>query len=316
MEIIFTAAYVLLIWLIYFRFKFLKFTLCAAVIYCAIYAAAIMADIILLGQVTPFSSEASVDSVVLQLQPQWSGYLGKIYIDSNTPIKKGSPILSMDASQWTSRLKKHKAQLPKAVKRYEEALRLTPSGAMAKQDLVFRKSNLDELKEQISLAEYNLRHTVTYAPTNGYIPVLSLRPGMFLGLLNKNSIPFICTDKMWILAKLKQQSVRYVRPGDPVEIALEMYPGIILNGKVVDMVWAQGDVQFFATSKMLKTSEFNPSNQFFVKIKVNETENYPIKYGASGKVVIYTKKSIDLSDVIRQIEIRCESLLNFVYNPF
>ena len=222
----------------------------------------------------------------------------------------------MDASQWTSRLKKHKAQLPKAVKRYEEALRLTPSGAMAKQDLVFRKSNLDELKEQISLAEYNLRHTVTYAPTNGYIPVLSLRPGMFLGLLNKNSIPFICTDKMWILAKLKQQSVRYVRPGDPVEIALEMYPGIILNGKVVDMVWAQGDVQFFATSKMLKTSEFNPSNQFFVKIKVNETENYPIKYGASGKVVIYTKKSIDLSDVIRQIEIRCESLLNFVYNPF
>ena len=316
MEIIFTAAYVPLIWLIYFRFKFLKFTLCAAVIYCAIYAAAIMADIILLGQVTPFSSEASVDSVVLQLQPQWSGYLGKIYIDSNTPIKKGSPILSMDASQWTSRLKKHKAQLPKAVKRYEEALRLTPSGAMAKQDLVFRKSNLDELKEQISLAEYNLRHTVTYAPTNGYIPVLSLRPGMFLGLLNKNSIPFICTDKMWILAKLKQQSVRYVRPGDPVEIALEMYPGIILNGKVVDMVWAQGDVQFFATSKMLKTSEFNPSNQFFVKIKVNETENYPIKYGASGKVVIYTKKSIDLSDVIRQIEIRCESLLNFVYNPF
>jgi multidrug resistance efflux pump len=316
MEILFTAAYVFLIWLIYFRHKLLKFTLTAGVLYCAIYAAAVLADVILLGQVTPYSSEASVDSVVLQLQPQWSGYIGKIYAESNSEIKKGVPILSMDASQWNARLKKNKAQLPKAIKRYEEALKLTPTGAMAKQDLIFRKSNLDELNEKISMAEYNLRHTITYAPTNGYIPILALRTGMFLGMLNKNSIPFICTDDMWIVAKLKQQSVRYVKPGDPVEIALDMYPGTILNGEVIDMVWAQGDVQLFAASKILKTSEFHPSDQFFVKIKVNKNKNYPIKYGASGKVVIYTNRSIDLSDAIRHIEIRCESLLNYVYNPF
>ncbi|MCP4178517.1 MAG: biotin/lipoyl-binding protein [bacterium] len=316
MEILFTAAYVFLIWLIYFRHKVLKFTLTAAVIYCAIYAAAVLADVILLGQVTPYSSEASVNSSVLQLQPQWSGYLKKIYVESNADIKKGAPILSMDASQWEARLKKHKAMLPKAIQRYNEAVRLTPSGAMAKENLIFRKSNLDELKEKIRLAEYNLQHTITYAPTNGYIPILSLRPGMFLGLLNKNSIPYICTDNMWMVAKLQQQSVKYVKPGDPVEIALDMYPGVILNGEVIDMVWAQGDIQLFATSKMLKTSDFNPSNQFFVKIKVNETKDHPIKYGASGKIVIYTKKSIDLSNVIRQIEIRCDSLLNYVYNPF
>ena len=222
----------------------------------------------------------------------------------------------MDTNKWENKLKKNKAELANATQRYQVAVKLTPSGAMRQEDLLFRKSDLDRIKAKVDTAEYNLKHATTYAPVDGYIPILFIKPGMFLGLLNKNSLPFICTDKLWIIAELKQQSVRFIKQGDAVEIALNMYPGKILNGKVIEMIWAQGDVQFLADSKMAKTESFKPSNKFFVKIQLNKDEKNLLQFGASGKLVIYTNDAPGISIAIRRIEIRCDSLLNYIYNPF
>lgn len=287
-----------------------------AVFYCALYAAALLVDIIVLGQITPYSSQAAGDGVVLQLQPKWSGYIKKVYVESNTPIKKGDPILAMDTTRWKDKLDKSKADQAKARRRYEVAVKLTPSGAMREEDLLLRKSDLDKITAEVNTAEYNLKHATTYAPEDGYIPILFIKAGMFLGLLNKNALPYICTDKIWIIAKLKQQSVQYVKPGDPVEIALTMYPGKILNGKVIEIIWAQGNVQFMASSKMPSTESFQPSNSFFVKIELDKNEKRTIQFGAGGKLVIYTKEAPGISVAIRRIEIRCDSLLNYIYNPF
>ena len=316
METLFTVAYIFLIWLIHFKFKWLKFNVWTGVFYFFLYGAALLIDIVVLGQVTPYSEESAVDGTILQLMPKYPGYIEKVYIEGNKEIKKGDPIISMNPHQWNQRLKKSQAELPRAVKRYEQALQLTPSGVMSEQDLIFRKSDLDKLKAEIDLAEFNLQHSITYAPENGYVPIVFLKPKMYLSIFNRNAIPFICTDNQWIVAKLKQKSVQHVRPGDPVEITLTMYPGKIINGKVDEMIWAQGDVQFIASSKIAKTTDFKPSNQFFVRIKVDKSNKLPLRYGANGKVVIYTKKAFDICVLIRRIEIRCEAFLHYIYNPF
>ena len=317
MEILVTLAYIFLIWLVHFKFKLIRFNVWIGVFYFFLYGSAMLIDIVVLGQVVPYSAEAAVDGVVLQLQPKWSGYIKDVHIEANQTIKKNDPIITMNPHQWIARLKKHEAELPRALKRYKEALSLTPSGAMSEQELIFRKADVDKLQAEISLAKFNLKHTTTVAPVNGYIPILFIRPNMYLGLLNKNSLPFICTDDLWIIAKLKQQSVQYVKRGDPVEITLKMYPGKIINGKVEDMIWAQGDIQFSATSTMAKTTDFIPSSQFFVKIKIdNNDKHLPLRYGASGRIVIYTQKAFDICVLIRRIEIRCDAFLNYVYNPF
>ena len=316
MEILFTLAYVFLIWIIHFRYKWIKFNLWVAVFYCALYAAAILLDVVVLGQVTPYSSQMSADSVVLQLQPKWGGYIKKVHVEANTLIKKGDPILSMDPSQLEDKLNKQKADLVNALKRYKDALQLTPSGAMREEDLLFRKSDVDRIQAQVDLAEYNLKHSITYAPEDGYIPILFIKPGMYLSLFNRNAIPFICADKLWIVAELKQQSVQYVKQGNPVEIALTMYPGKILYGKVAEIIWAQGNVQFFASSTMPTTTSFQPSDMFFVKIELDKGQKTPLHYGASGKLVVYTKEAPGISIAIRRMEIRCDTLLHYIYNPF
>ncbi len=88
MEILITLAYIFLIWLIHFKFKFLKFSIWWGVFYSFLYGGAFLVDIIILGQVTPFSSNAAVDGVVLQLQPKWSGYVKKNIYTSKCSDKK------------------------------------------------------------------------------------------------------------------------------------------------------------------------------------------------------------------------------------
>ena len=40
----------------------------------------------------------------------------------------------------------------------------------------------------------------------------------------------------YVLAPLFQETLKYVRPGQPVEVSLDLYPGQIFTGKV-DSIW-------------------------------------------------------------------------------
>jgi hypothetical protein len=44
--------------------------------------------------------------------------------------------------------------------------------------------------------------------------------------------------------------------------------------------------------------------------------DYPLKFGASGLVAMYSAGSADFLVLLRQIELQSESFLNYLYNPF
>jgi multidrug resistance efflux pump len=135
--------------------------------------------------------------------------------------------------------------------------------------------------------------------------------------VNKRAIPFVCTDEYWVLAKIRQQALHNVRKGDFVEIALKLYPGKILYGYVDSIAWAVGNTQLKASSILINDTEFIPAEHYFIKIKLsNISHNNLLRYGASGMVVVYTKKSPDVFKIIRRIEIRAKSYLYYLFNPF
>jgi hypothetical protein len=47
-----------------------------------------------------------------------------------------------------------------------------------------------------------------------------------------------------------------------------------------------------------------------------EYPNFPLRFGASGLAAIYSSESPAALNLIRKIEIRSESFLNYLYNPF
>jgi hypothetical protein len=96
MEILVTVAYFCLVWLIFYRFRLLRFNLFWKFVVFGLYAAAALTEVILLGQTTPYSRELVVERVVIKLAPQFGGLVSEVHVKPNEPITSGDRSASAD----------------------------------------------------------------------------------------------------------------------------------------------------------------------------------------------------------------------------
>ncbi len=315
MEILLTAGYIALIWFVFFYYKWLRFNVWWGVALVGFYAFCVLFEIICLAQYTPGSDKTVVEGYVIEIQSQFPGYVEKIYAQANVPLKKGDKVFEMDPESWQHKLDDAKANLTKAERYFYDAQKLTPSGAMAKEEYTIRKAEVDHYSALVGEAEYRLNNLITYAPKNGYIPSLQLQEGSYIGIMNKRVMPFVCTDDLWVIACVNQKAIQNVHAGDKVEVALGIYPGTILYGTVDTVVWAVGDTQLKASSVLPSESFITPAQSFAVKIKMDKDPKHPLRYGAGGITYIQTEKAPSIFKILRRLEIRIKSYLFYLIDP-
>jgi membrane fusion protein (multidrug efflux system) len=87
-------------------------------------------------------------------------------------------------------------------------------------------------KAKLQEAERELRHTVIYAPFDGIVTeVDTVQPGMYLAA-STAAFGIISTQRVWVEANPKETELTWVKPGDPVDITVDTYPGRTWKGKV------------------------------------------------------------------------------------
>ena len=87
------------------------------------------------------------------------------------------------------------------------------------------------LEAQLRQARYYLDNTTLTAPEDGRIINLQVRPGMVSGIYRIGGIAALIADAdRYLLATFYQENLKYVRPGQPVEVAFDLYPGQIFAG--------------------------------------------------------------------------------------
>jgi multidrug resistance efflux pump len=60
---------------------------------------------------------------------------------------------------------------------------------------------------------------------------LQVRPGMVSGIYRIGGIAALIADHdRYLLATFYQENLKYVRPGQPVEVSFDLYPGQIFAG--------------------------------------------------------------------------------------
>jgi membrane fusion protein (multidrug efflux system) len=81
-------------------------------------------------------------------------------------------------------------------------------------------------------AARQLAHATVRAPMDGIVTnVPSLQPGQYLPA-STVAFNLVATDHMWIEAQPKETELTYVRPGQPVSITVDTYPGVEWRGSV------------------------------------------------------------------------------------
>jgi multidrug resistance efflux pump len=174
-----------------------------------------------------------------------------------------------------------------------------------------------EAEAKLDEALFYLDNTTIVAPEDGRIMNLQVRPGMVAGIVRFGAIAsFICDDDRYLLATYNQENLKFVKPGQEVEVALQMYPGQIFKAKVQDIWKGSGSGQFLPSGTMHSYRPPPPplelpQGQFAVKIVFDEPDQSLFPIGGEGIAAIYTEETSFA--YLRRVALRTKAWGYFLY---
>ncbi len=217
-----------------------------------------------------------------------------------------------DAQKWTAQVAADEAGIAEANAEVDRA-RLAYTSQIDGEN-----TTVAAVRAQLEQARYYLDNTLMVAPEDGVVINLQVRPGMVAGEVRFGAIAsFVVDADRYLLASFFQENLKYVKPGQTAEIALDLYPGQIFPGKV-EAIWQGSGRGQMLPSGTLPDFEYvpaeTPQGQFAVAIHINDADQSKFPIGTQGRATIYTNPSSGFV-VLRKIGIRTYSWLNWIY-PF
>ncbi len=150
----------------------------------------------------------------------------------------------------------HKSALEK-----EKAAKAILESAKAKKDAA--QADIEKLEAEVKECELNLSYTKIYAPQDGLITNRSVEQGNYVQVAQPMFA--IVPEKMWVVANFKETQITNMKPGQPVKIKIDTYPGKRFKGRVDSIQRATG----------AKASLFPPENAVGSYVKI--VQRVPVK---------------------------------------
>ncbi len=144
-------------------------------------------------------------------------------------------------------------------------------------------------KVAVDAARLQLSYTQVRAPQAGFVTQKSVEVGAYVNV--GQPLLVIVTDEMFVVANFKETQLTHMRPGQPVTIRIDAYPGAVFRGHV-DSIQAGTGPTFSlfppenATGNFVKIVQRVP-----VKIVFDEPPgpNHPLRLGLSVRPKVRTR---------------------------
>lgn len=134
-----------------------------------------------------------------------------------------------------------------AIKRYEAQMTEKQAGIEAERQQLNvldtqreqAAAELDSRRAELQLAEIELGYTKIVAPTDGVVNASSVRAGQYV-TVGTRIISVVPLPNVYVVANYKETQLGKVRVGQTVTIAVDMFPGQRLKGRVEQISPASG----------------------------------------------------------------------------
>jgi multidrug resistance efflux pump len=175
------------------------------------------------------------------------------------------------------------------------------------------KAQIAAAEAQLANARWSLSQTVYYAPANGTIISLSLRPGTMATPFPAVPAMNFVEEENWILAIYNQNEVRKIKPGQEAEIAFRMYPGRIVKAKVDSIMWAtaQGQLPIGGMNVTSGVAPIPPNSLAVRLLTDKKDKDIFLAAGAKGSGAVYTE-SAEAIQILRRILLRISAKLDWL----
>jgi multidrug resistance efflux pump len=184
--------------------------------------------------------------------------------------------------------------------------------ATAQAQLQTSEAQVEATRAQLENARWNLAQTTVFAPADGTMVNVNLRPGVFVAGMPFNEVMTFVDNEYQVFALFNQNELHQVEVGNEAEITLDTYPGRVVKAHVDSIIWAQSQGQLDANGNLPTTTFTAPPGRFPVKLVVaKEDGKLFLAAGARGAAAIYTEHAT-LIHLVRKVLIRVSSNLDYI----
>jgi multidrug resistance efflux pump len=170
-----------------------------------------------------------------------------------------------------------------------------------------------EVQAQLDKARWDLEQTVVRAPSDGYVPQLTLRPGQIVVPLPLRPVMiFVPNDERVLIATFAQKAISDIKPGLEAEVTFEAYPGKSFKVKVKRVFTIVPEGEILASGQLLDATAKTAEGRIPVSFEYGEdiaALNLPA--GTQASIAVYTDRVHALS-IVRKIILRMKSWEHFV----
>ena len=150
-------------------------------------------------------------------------------------------------------------------------------------------ADLHAKEAALTIAEVNLGYTRIVAPADGTVGERQVRPGQLVSP-GTQVVTFVDATR-WIAANFRETQLTNIKTGDIAEVRVDVYPGHVFNGKVLEVAPASGS-QFALLPPDNATGNFTKVVQRVpVKITLDDASLTPqLRPGLSADVTVRTRR--------------------------
>ena len=187
----------------------------------------------------------------------------------------------------------------------------TPEGEQ--DEVASVRAQIASAQAQLANAKWELSQTTVYAPADGTVIALTLRPGAMAVPMPMNPAMNFIEDEQWIIAIYKQNEVRKIKPDQEAEVAFAMYPGRIVKCKVDSIMWAtaQGQLPIGGVNAAGGVAPIPPQCLAVRLLKDEKNKDLFLASGAQGSGAVYTDSVTEIQ-ILRKVIVRINAKLNWL----
>jgi membrane fusion protein (multidrug efflux system) len=150
-------------------------------------------------------------------------------------------------------------------------------------------ADLNAKKAALEGAQVNLAYTRIVAPGDGTVGERQVRPGQLVS--PGTQVMTFVDPTRWVAANFRETQLTNIKPGDPAEIRIDVYPGKVIRGRVLEISPASGS-QFALLPPDNATGNFTKIVQRVpVKITLDDSSlTSQLRPGLSAVVTVKTRQ--------------------------
>lgn len=142
----------------------------------------------------------------------------------------------------------------------------------------------------VDQARLDLSRTRIVATASGRIANLNLRPGSTV-TAHQPAFSLITDDEFWLDANLKETEMAGVKPGQPVDVKVDMYPGRVFKAHVESISGGAGTAFSLLPPQNASGNWVKVTQRVPVRIRVDQVSaEAPLVIGTSAEVKILRAK--------------------------